>query len=183
MLHNSPGKKIMPHRNVAKQDYPSNVNGSCVIFLVVMILLHFPNWSLRVTPVDAKHENSQKYCCVTSEHKIWWTILLYCCWNWYVSIFRHIFSLFFELWLHWTIFNWAWNTDGTYTDEFPHTVLKLHANLLYRENFGIFFQFYRMSQKSFPFCVVTKFNLKTLLWSLTAYQLQLLSIILRIHFI
>lgn len=38
----------MPHRNVAKQDYPSNVNGSCVIFLVVMILLHFPNWSLRI---------------------------------------------------------------------------------------------------------------------------------------
>lgn len=46
--------------------------------------------------VDAKHENYQKWCCVTLEHKIWWAILLYCCWNCYGSIFRQ--SLFFELW-------------------------------------------------------------------------------------
>lgn len=38
----------MSHRNAAKQDHPCNVNGSYVIFLVVMILLHFPNWSLRI---------------------------------------------------------------------------------------------------------------------------------------
>lgn len=133
-------------------------------------------------PVDAKHENCQKCCCVTSEHRIWWAILLYCCWNCQVSIFRH--SLFFELWLQWTIFNWAWNTDETCTDESLHTVLKFHVNLLHRENFwDFFFLFYRMSQKSFPSCVVSEFNLKTLLWSPTACQLQLLSIILRIHFI
>lgn len=62
-------------------------------------------------------------------------------------------------------------------------MLKLHVNLLHGENFEIFFLFYKMSQKSFPSCVINKFNLKTLLWSLIAYQLQLLSITLRIHFI
>lgn len=38
----------MLHGNAAKQDHPCNTNGSYVIFLVVMILLHFPNWSLWI---------------------------------------------------------------------------------------------------------------------------------------
>lgn len=46
-----------------------------------------------------------------------------------------------------------------------------------------FFLFYMMSQKSFPSCAVTKFKLKNLLWSLIEYQLQLLIVLLRIHFI
>lgn len=44
--------------------------------------------------------------------------------------------------------------------------------------FFFFFLFYRMSQKSFP---SAKLKLKPLLWSLIAYQLWLLSILLRIR--
>lgn len=58
------------NEDVVEQDHPCNVNGlHIVIFLLVMILHHFPNLSLQIYQWTQQHENAQKCHCVTSEHK------------------------------------------------------------------------------------------------------------------
>lgn len=170
----------MSHRKAAKQDHSCNVNGSYVIFLVVMILLHFPNWSLRIClwmqnmkiiRNVASLQNTrfdEPFCCTVAE-----TVM-----SLYLDTVYFLSSGYSELSSigHETLMRCVLMSFHILSWTF---MLICFTGRIW----GFFFLFYKMSQKSFPSCVVNKFNMKTLLWSLTAYQLQLLNIISTIHFI